>query len=163
MTITLSSIPASLDEMKAMPEAAFDTPYKTAALYFAAICNYHSDKDLCIEMLNFIRGPQEPLSQMQQLFIRDRMSDKADYIGKSYFMGATPQNNYTPAIPYTLNFVDNPYSFSQEGYALLYVANGGSDNPRPVKLRQKGSQWFLWDYAGTLAGIRIPAAQDLWA
>ena len=32
--------------------------------------------------------------------------------------------------------------------------------PRPIKLRQKGDFWYLWEYSGILSGIRIPSEVD---
>ena len=46
--------------------------------------------------------------------------------------------------------------------ARFYLKSGGADSPRPLKLRQKGDQWFLWEYSSILSGVRIPAAEDPW-
>ena len=41
---------------------------------------------------------------------------------------------------------------------------GGADNPRPIKLRQRGSdgKWFLWEQY-LLTGVRTPKDSDPWA
>ena len=44
------------------------------------------------------------------------------------------------------------------------VACGGADDPRPIKMRQRGSdgKWFLWEQY-LLTGVRTPKAADPWA
>ena len=113
-------------------------------------------------MLQFLSGPRT-ISPMEQQFIRDRFMDRKDYIPRSYFDGATPQNDYTPSTPYTIRVSDNPYSYQNEGYAKLYLQSGGADSPRAVTLRQaKDGKWYLWEQF-LLAGIREPESEDPWA
>ena len=105
------------------------------------------------------------LSEYEKQFLADRFRDK-DYVPRSYFSGATPENNYEPSEPYTLTFFENPYSrenFS-EGYLTLHIKSGGADSARQIKLRTKPStgQWFLWEQF-LLSDIRKPAAADPWA
>ena len=86
------------------------------------------------------------------------------YVPFSYFKGATPDNNYTPAEPYSLTFKTNPYSDDNEGYMKVFLESGGADNPREIVLRQRGSdgKWFLWEQF-ILVGIRDPKSADPWA
>ena len=51
---------------------------------------------------------------------------------------------------------------AQAGYIRVFLKTAGADSPRPVKLRQKGSLWYLWEYSSILSGIRIPAERDPW-
>ena len=46
----------------------------------------------------------------------------------------------------------------------LFIPCGGADSPRPVKLRQRGSdgKWFLWEQY-LLTGVRTPKDSDPWA
>ena len=85
---------------------------------------------------------------------------------RSYLVGSTPENNYTPVQPYRVIVSENTYSWTQfvDGYLTLYVACSGADSPRPLKLRNKPStgQWFLWEQQ-LLTGIRIPQVADPWA
>ena len=50
------------------------------------------------------------------------------------------------------------------GKPVLFIPCGGADNPRPIKLRQRGSdgKWFLWEQY-LLTGVRTPKASDPWA
>ena len=73
-TFTFTSLPESVEEMKTLPEASGDSPYKVAALTVCALCAYAANKDIGIEMLNFLKGPS-PLSEYEKGFLRDRFMD----------------------------------------------------------------------------------------
>ena len=159
---TFSALPESLAEMQALPEAALDNPFKTAALTVCAICAYAADKSIGLEMLNWLRGPR-PLSNMEISFLNDRFCDGKTYVPFSYFKGASPENDYTPTMPYTVTIETNPYSDANEGYKKLFVRSSGADSPREIVLRMKGDgTWLLWDQM-ILVGIREPKSADPWA
>ena len=163
-TVTLGQIPVTLEQLKGMPEASLKQPEHTAALAIAALTVYPIDKEAALQMLEFLHGPKG-LSTYDKQFLADRFRGK-DYVPRSYFNGATPENNYDPSAPYTLTFFENPYSrdnFS-EGYLTLHIKSGGADSARQVKLRTKPStgQWFLWEQF-LLSDIRQPASADPWA
>ena len=145
-------------------QAAMDTPFKTAAMTVLAFTYYPVDKEMSLAMLDFIKGPK-PLSPLEKQFIADRFRDK-DYVPRSYFVGATPDNNYEPSTPYTINFFENPHARENidDGYLTLQVQSGGADSPRQIKLRTKPStgEWFLWEQF-ILSDIRPPKAADPWA
>lgn len=161
-SFTFSSLPNSLAELQAMPEATLDSAFKTTALTIAALCAYEKNPDGCMEMLDFLKGSAE-VSEYEKGFIKERLNGKF-YKTFSFFEGATPENGYKPNTPYVIKVSENPYSFDEENWATLYVTSGGADNPRPVKLRKKPStnQWFLNDIQ-CLADIRIPVEEDPWA
>ncbi len=159
--ITFSALPDSYEGFIALPEAKMDTPFATAALTILAFCFYPENKDLSLKMLDFLRVPR-PLSVMDKQFIADRFRDK-DYVPRSYFEGATPNNNYLPSEPYCITVSENPYSYQNEGYATLYVTSGGADSPRSVQLRlAKDGKWYLWEQY-LLADIRKPESENPWA
>lgn len=160
-TIVFEDMPSTLEEFKALEEARMGTPFDTAALTVCALSYYPINKQLSIEMLNFLRGPR-PLSGMDLQFLADRFRDK-DYVPRSYFLGATPDNDYEPNEPYSIEVEDNPYSYQNEGYATLYIHSGGADSPRQVQLRKaKDEKWYLWDQF-LLADIRKPESENPWA
>lgn len=159
--IVFNNIPCSIEEYSALPQASMSTPFDTAAMTLLALCVYPKDKELSLSMLDFLRGPR-PMSPMDKQFIRDRFMDK-DYVPRSYFVGATPENDYTPQTPYTVRVSENPYSYESEGYAKLFLTSGGADSPRAVQLRlAKDGKWYLWDQF-LLAGIREPESANPWA
>ena len=156
-------LPQSLDAFVALPGADLSSPWTTAGLTVVALCAYPTHRDAALAMLNHLKGPS-PLSTYEKQFMVDRMRGK-DYLPLSYFVGATPQNNYTPTQPLALIVEDSPHSYVEQaaGYIQLFVRSGGADAPRPIKLRSKPStgQWFLWEQM-LLSDIRIPVAEDPW-
>ncbi len=161
-TFTFNSLPTSVAELQALPEASLDSAFKTTALTLAVLCNYEHNPDATIEMLNFLKGPGE-VSGFEKQFIKEHLGSEG-YKARSYFEGATPQNSYKPDMPYKITVIENSYSFDNQDWATLYVKSGGADNPRPVKLRRKPStgQWFLVEIQ-CLADIRVPVEEDPWA
>lgn len=161
-TYTFNTLPRTLAEFKALPEAALTDVYAVAALTLLALTRWQDDRDESIAMLNYLKGP-DPLNPMGIQQISDRFMDGKFYKVNSFFEGATPENQYTPAMPYRIKVTSNPYSFS-ENWATLYLHSGGADSPRPLKLRKKPStgQWFLVELH-YLSDIRIPTAIDKWA
>jgi len=163
-TVTFDQLPVNLEQLKALPQAALTRPEDAAALSVAALTLYPVDKEASLAMLEYLQGPRG-LTGYDKQFLSDRFMDK-DYVPRSYFAGATPENNYEPTQPYTLTFFENPYSRDQfeSGYLTLHIRSGGADSPRQVKLRTKPStgQWFLWEQF-LLSDVRKPVAADPWA
>lgn len=162
-TFTFTALPKSLAELQVLPEAALDTPFQTAALTVLALCAYAEDRNTGIEMLNWLRGPR-PLSGQDISFLNDRFRGGKNYLPFTYFAGSTADNNYTSTRPYTIRIESNHVSGEEQGYMKLFIPCGGADTPRPIKLRQRGSdgKWFLWEQY-LLTGVRTPKAADPWA
>lgn len=162
MQVILNSIPSTLAEFQAMPQLGLRSPEDACAAFLCALKLYLTDKDAGTAAMNILRGPR-PMTPYDQQFLRDRLRGK-EYLPLAYFEGARPDNNYEPAAPYVLNVMPDPRPQDvEEGYVRVFLQTAGADSPRPVKLRGKGGQWFLWEYSSPLSGIRIPAAQDPWA
>lgn len=161
-TFTFAKIPESVSELQVIPEADFKSAFGTGALTVLVLCNFEKNPEAMYEMLDFLKGP-ENVSPYEKQFIKERLTDKV-YKVFSYFAGATVENGYTPTQPYTIDVIENPYSFDNENWAMLYVKSSGADNPRGIKLRRKPStgQWFLNDIQ-CLSDIREPVAEDPWA
>ena len=162
-TFVFPALPESLPQMQKMEQAGLATPFETAALTVCALCAYAADKQIGTDMLNWLRGPR-PLNGQEISFLNDRFRDGKNYIPFSYFAGATPENNYTPREPFTLVIESNHTSGAEQGYMKLFIPCGGADSPRPIKLRQRGSdgKWFLWEQY-LLTGVRTPKSADPWA
>ena len=163
--VVFAVMPETLEEFTALPQAAMQTPFDTAALFVAALCVYPLSKDECESMINYLRGPN-PMAPREVSFLAERMAQnkKAGFLGASYFSGATPQNDYTPAEPYTVTASENPYSYDVEGCAKLFVKSGGGDSPRSITMRlAKDGKWYLWEYSSLLTDIRAPESTNPWA
>ena len=159
--IVFRNLPSTFEEFTSLPQAALSTPFDTAAMTVLAFCYYPQNKDLALQMVNYLKGPR-PLSGGDISFIADRFRD-SDYVPRSYFEGSTPANDYTPAEPYTIVVSENPYSYQNEGYATLYITSGGADSPRSVQMRKaKDGKWYLWEQF-ILVGIRQPESANPWA
>ena len=128
--IIFSSLPETFEQFVSLPQASLSTPFETAAMTVLAFCYYPMDRELSLQMLDYLRGPR-PLSGYDKQFIRDRFMDK-DYVPRSYFEGATPDNDYQPKEPYTITVSDNPNSYANEGMARLYLRSGGADSLRQI-------------------------------
>ena len=160
-TFTFQNLPQNLQQMQALPEAALTSPFQTAALAVCALCVYSADPEQGAQMLNWLKGPR-PLSNYELSFLKDRFRE-GKHIPFSYFAGATPENDYTPAKPFTITVEAGPYADANEGYKKLHIQSGGADSPREILLRQKGDgQWLLWDQF-LMVGIRTPKSADPWA
>lgn len=159
---TFAALPESVEELKALPEAELSSPFQTAALTVCALCAYAAAPEIGIDMLNYLKGPQS-LSEKEKQFLKDRFRG-GTHIPFSHFAGATPENNYTPSKPFRITVTADPHSYDQEaeGYVKLFIRSGGADSPRPVVLRRKGEQWFLWEQL-LMSGIRTPKSADPWA
>lgn len=92
--IVFNSLPETYEQFISLPQASLSTPFETAAMTVLAFCYYPMDRELSLKMLDYLRGPR-PLSGYDKQFIRDRFMDK-DYVPRSYFEGATPDNDYQP-------------------------------------------------------------------
>lgn len=159
--IVFASVPETLEQFLSLPQSQMRTPFDTAAMTVLALGVYPQNKELSLKMLDALRGPR-PLTNMDKQFIADRFRGK-EYLMRSYFDGSSPENGYTPGLPYTVTVSDNAYSLQEPGFAKLFVACSGADSPRPVQLRQaKDGKWYLWEQF-LLTGIRQPESQIPWA
>ena len=159
--IVFDKLPNNLDEFKVLANSLMNNPFGTTALTILAFTYYPKDQELSLAMVDYLRGPR-PLSMLDKQFIVDRFREK-DYVPRSYFEGAVPQNDYEASEPHTIVVSDNPYSYKNEGYATLYVSSGGADNPRQVQLRKaKDNKWYLWEQF-ILVDIRPCESTNPWA
>ncbi len=160
--VEVGAVPSSIEEFKA--KVNFKDSNNVVAYTVLALAVYPHNKDLSIEMLNYLKGPAE-LSGYDKQFLSDRFAGK-EYLMLSYLNGATPENNYTPTEPYIVTVSKTSHSEDalSEGYLQLYVKSSGADTERGIRLRNKPStnEWFLWEYF-VLAGIKEPKANDPWA
>ncbi|MBR3382200.1 MAG: hypothetical protein IKG85_04100 [Clostridia bacterium] len=165
-TLTFNTLPEDLNQLKALPGADLKDPYSVAALSVLALCEFAKNREASIEMLNYLKGPR-PLSQMEINFMNDRFMDGVDYIPRSYLGGTSPDNDYTPTVPYTVTVNEFAHSRDnyKDGYLRIFIRSSGADSERFLDLRLKPStgQWFLWEFSGMLLGIRIPTSKNEWA
>ena len=164
MSLKFDTLPQSVDDIKASAYGSLSEPEYTAGLFVAAMMMYEKDKDLAFEMVNFLKGP-EPLNNFKLSFINDRLEKGAKFYKiRSYFEGSTPDNDYTPEMPYTtVPIIRREDTFENEGWARVFMKSTGADTEREVRLRLKKStgQWFL-NEEYLLPDIRVPKSADPW-
>jgi len=162
MTISFERIPSTLDELKALPEASLKEPEFGAALFVAAMMNYKDDPAAAISMLEFLKGPAG-VSEYEKQFIKDRLCDGKEYVVRSYFAGTSPENNYTPSVPFEIT-PEKDSASEQDGRIRVFMRSSGADSPRMIKMRLKAStgEWFIEEEM-ILSDIRIPKEMDPWA
>ena len=56
--ITLERLPATVEELAAMPQAALTVPEEVAALTVAALARFPENQEDAVRMLDFLRGPR---------------------------------------------------------------------------------------------------------
>lgn len=162
MKIILNKLPETVDEFKALEIFDLSKAENLCALFLCALNIYNKDPKQGIEAMNIIRGPR-PMNGIDEQFLKDRMRGKT-YLATAYFENATSENAYLPKAPYIVEVLDDPRPQDlEENYRRFFLKTAGADSPRPIKLRQKGNEWFLWEYSSILSGIKLPAAEDPWA
>ena len=163
MTITYNKIETTLDELKNVDRT---NPYNVVGEFIRVISDY-KDNDF-YNKIQFLQGDFQPMTEIMKQNIKDRMTqnDKYNFIGKSYFKGATTDNDYTPSNPYEIEVFENPYTDENEGYKKLFVRSGGADSERPITLRlAKDGNYYVWSdsFMGLLSDIRQPESSNPWA
>lgn len=160
--VTFNKLPTSVEMLCNHVEGCLKEPYQAAALVITALCLWPENKDMAIEMVNYLQGP-EALSKYKKQFITERLRGK-EYLPYSFFKGSSPFNDYKPTKPYTIEVIAKRGSFAEENYAKLYLQSSGTDSLRPVTLRKKAStgKWFITDQM-LLSDIRQPESKDPWS
>lgn len=158
-TFTYYNLPESVQDLQDLPESNRKDAYGVAAMTVTALCRYETSPEECFRMLNWLKG-EEPLTAFEKEFLRDRLQGKG-YKARSYFVGATPENGYTPSMPYKLTPVSTPYTFQENGWATVSLRSGHAEKLRQIKLRQKKStgEWFLNDIQCVDDDIQAPSVK----
>lgn len=166
MIVSFNNIISSKEELMNVDRT---NPYNVVTALIHVFCNYdNNDNNKFFDLLQYLMGEYQPISNLMKQNVIDRMTqnDKYLYIGKSYFIGSTPDNEYTPNIPYQVEVKENDYTDSEQGYKRLLVKSGGSDNDRIVTVRlAKDGNYYIWSdsFMGLLADIRKPESTNPWA
>ena len=144
-------------------------PFYVAACAVNIMCAYDPNyPDNFLEMLQVLMGDVQPITPYLKQNIKDRMTsnNKWLYIGKSYFKGAIPENDYTPSVPYDVEVSENSHSRDNPSLLKLFITNGGTSSPRPITLRMlKDGRWLLFSdtIVGMMTGIKEPESSNPWA
>lgn len=183
--VKFDSVPDSVEQFLALRQSqfsegtklsAFEGASRGAALFVLACYIYTNvNEKLGLQCLMLSSHPShsvnsyEPyayegkaLSNWNVQAFQTRIRSKA-YIARSYFAGATPENNYEVKLPLVVQFTNNRYSVlrvNKEGKTIRYkvfVHCSGAASARPVSLAadEKG-MWLAEEYSSLTVGVRYP-------
>ena len=82
-SFTFASLPTSVEQLQALPEASLDSAFKTVALCIAVLCNLEKDANATWEMLDYLKGPED-VNEREKAFIKERLAGK-QYKTLSFF------------------------------------------------------------------------------
>lgn len=166
MLVNVNNITTTKEELEKLDST---NPYNVVGAFIQTITDFDpKNPEKFYEKFQVLLGEYQPLSEMTKQNIKDRMTqnDKYTYIGRSYFKGATPENDYTPSEPYKIEVTENEYSDIEEGYKKLFAQSGGADSPRGITLRlAKDGNYYIWSdsFMGLLSDIRPLESENPWA
>ena len=159
--VVFKTLPTTFEEFTQLPQAALKDPADTAAMTVVAFYCYASNKEEGLKMVNYLRGPR-PISEYDKQFYADRFSDNPN-VPRSYFKGATPDNDYTPSEPFTVRPFTNPHSDLGTNKKRMWINSGGAESPRYVDVRlAKDKKWYLWEQY-ILVDVRQMESSNPWA
>lgn len=155
-------IPSTYEEFFSLPEWERKDSFASAALVALSLLVYRKDPALAFRLLAALKAPGS-LSDLERSFIEERLSERKDYKPYSYFVGALPNNDYTPSYPLMIIVKANEQSFAEEGYATLYLTSSGASSPRPLRLRERTDGSWALDEQFLLGDIVPPQKENPWA
>lgn len=152
-TVTVSRIPASVEEFEAVQAQLGDKPEGAVMLQLLAMEMFNRDKTIgteCVKLANVTNNYNSILSRLPDIFNKNYPGYARPHLVATYFEGSTPQNGFNPKAPYSIKVrtrANRQYARSEmlKGYVLyLEVYSSGYDSSwRGVEvIRQKGSPFF---------------------
>ena len=156
----------SLGELKQVDRTS---PFNVVGAFINILNTYDlSDDSKFMELFKYLVGEFQNVTPIMRQNIKDRMSqnNKAHFIGNSYFIGATPGNDYKPSVPFEIEITKDENTKLEDGFVRLFLKSGGADNLRPIIVRlAKDGNYYVWSdsFMGLLAVIRTPESLNPWA
>ncbi|MBF0112075.1 MAG: hypothetical protein HQK74_05000 [Desulfamplus sp.] len=163
-SITINSMPNTLDEFLALQSQIAHTPQGAVVMMILAMRIYEQDSVLgrtCLTATStdpLISDSTAEGSYEGSIISTGSISRLKEnlkqypYLPLIYFAGASPTNSYTPSgPPYTLNMFTNPYSYASGGDGLVrikvFVETLGADSARPASAKKVGSIYKITEYS----------------
>jgi hypothetical protein len=173
VTVEIPGVPPTLEAYVAMRNEVATTPEGGAALFVAAMETYVRDPDLGMRFFTAILvndgsllrddpdgyGGKAPGNSSTYLI---RRLDDAPWITRSYWLGTSPGNGYTPpAGPLVLRASRNRFSEISDDEVKIFVACSGADSPRPIRLKRNNrGVWKVAEFSSLVVGIRPPEEEE---
>ena len=98
MVLSVESIHITPDEIEELDRT---NPYNVVGAFIQTITEFNpEDPEPFFEKLQILQGSLQPISELMKQNVEDRMNQnsKYEYIGKSYFVGSKPENEYEPML-----------------------------------------------------------------
>ncbi len=152
--VQVGKLPNNMEEFKALRIFNLSNPYNTVALFMVALVKFNENPELSMDMIRLLKG--EKFTNYDVQFIKKRISDRNYYLARAYFLGAFPNNNYTPDDTYIVRVAGIEDSFVGQNHITAYVKTSGADELRPITLVRKGNRWYISEYSAILSQIRKP-------
>ena len=164
---SISRFPVTLEEFKALQTQAAAEPQGAVVVLLAAMNIYKDDEALgkkCLELSMYRLYPS--ILDLMKRKLRDPESNgySQHFIHMAYLKGASPENNYTPSKPYTVEVAVNsgrPYQKLTSANAqviYLRIATKGADSPRPIEvIKPHGTNYFVVNNASSIISqVKFP-------
>ena len=166
ITFTFSALPRNIEELKTLEvnnRKNFESPHFVTALFICCLNRITENSADAWEMINYLRthtatigknGIQKVSNEVTRNIVTSDLvgNDKNGYPVvnglRSYFKGSSPQNLYTPTLPYRITVVEagSETTYTNDGiqYINLYVESSGADSAQgPLKLRKTTNHGWL--------------------
>ena len=152
-TVRFDRLPANTRDISAINRNIFSSPYDVAAMTVAVMCNYGTDAEETVRMLEWLRGGRS-YGFLELKSLKDRLRDRP-YAPLSYFSGALPSNGYQPDRPYSVEVYSTGSSYIDDDCVRLFIASSGSPSVGSVTLKSDDYRWFLRK-EDLLSGVKAP-------
>jgi len=119
--VSIESIPATLDEFKALQAELGTTPEGCIMLQLVAMEMYRRDKNIgqeCLSLNNTSTNLSSVTRRLNELY-RPNDSYARPYLVSACFKGATPANGYNPTKPFTIELRRDPVRPNDERSQML--------------------------------------------
>lgn len=164
---SISEMPRTMEEFQALQAKAAKEPQGAVAVLLAAMEIYKNDEVLgkkCLELSMYRLYPS--ILSLMKGKLRDPESNgySQHFINMAYFKGASPENNYTPNKPYTVEVSVNsgrPYqklTSANANVLYLRIATQGADSPRPIEvIKPAHTEYFVINNASSIISqVKFP-------
>lgn len=170
-TVTINSLPTSVDEFIKLRDQFAVTPEGGAAIFLLAFKLFSENKTLgeqcliiAVDRDHLQEGNTYKGFQMMRgdISLMTSQLSKNSLIPNSYIKGSNPENNYAVKLPFVYNFSTNPYSGSEEsGQLKLFVECSGADSARPLHVKRNNrGLWKTNNWSSVIVGIKKKQIDD---
>ena len=168
-SITVSKLPATMEEFVAFRDEVAATPQGGAAVMVVAMIAYAEDQEfgrqcltVAVDRGRLQQGPAGykgfELIKAEEQRLKNRILGKG-HLARSYVQGTSPEGAYAlPEGPHEIRISTNPHSGDLgSGTYKVFVASTGADSPRPITLKQNDKGlWKAHEWSSLTLGVVPP-------